>query len=95
MLREHGKEDEGPTIAQLVAYLVSLGGNSAQVAGWSVEKRPNGDPLWSDPSGRTFRSKPEVARFLNVGEPLDEAGDEPASDSDSMKNFIDDVLDSD
>ena len=50
---------------------------------------------WSDPSGRTFQSKPEVARFLNVGEPLDEAGDEPASDSDSMKNFIDDVLDSD
>ena len=48
-------------------------------------------------AGRTFRSKPEVARFLNIGEPLDEAGDEPASDSDSMKNFIDDseLLDSD
>ena len=46
---------------------------------------------------RIFRSKPEVARYLNVGEPLDEAGDEPASDSDSMKSFIkeSELLDSD
>ena len=89
-------ESMGPTVADLAAYMVSRGGNAAQVDGWSVGKNPRGDTIFTDPaSGRVFRSKPEVARFLNVGEPLDEAGDEPASDSDSMKNFIDDVLDSD
>ena len=49
--------------------MVSRGGNAAQADGWSVGKNPRGDTIFTDPnSGRVFRSKPEVARFLNVGQ---------------------------
>ena len=63
------EDDKGPTVADLAAYLVSRGGNAAQADGWSVGKNPRGDTIFTDPnSGRVFRSKPEVARFLNVGQ---------------------------
>ena len=63
------EDDKGPTVADLAAYLVSRGGTASQVDGWSVGKNPRGDTIFTDPnSGRVFRSKPEVARFLNVGQ---------------------------
>ena len=63
------EDDKGPTVADLAAYLVSRGGNAAQADGWSVGKNPRGDTIYTDSSsGRVFRSKPEVARFLNVGQ---------------------------
>ena len=63
------EDDKGPTVADLAAYLVSRGGTATQVDGWSVGKNPRGDTIFTDPSsGRVFRSKPEVARFLNVGQ---------------------------
>ena len=63
------EDDKGPTVADLAAYLVSRGGNAAQADGWSVGKNPRGDTIFTDPSsGGVFRSKPEVARFLNVGQ---------------------------
>ena len=62
------EDDKGPTVADLAAYLVSRGGTASQVDGWSVGKNPRGDTIFTDPnSGRVFRSKPEVVRFLNVG----------------------------
>ena len=62
-------DDKGPTVADLAAYLVSRGGTATQVDGWSVGKNPRGDTIFTDPSsGRVFRSKPEVVRFLNVGQ---------------------------
>ena len=49
--------------------MVSRGGNAAQADGWSVGKNPRGDTIFTDSSsGRVFRSKPEVVRFLNVGQ---------------------------
>ena len=63
------EDDKGPTVADLAAYLVSRGGTATQVDGWTVGKNPRGDTIFTDPSsGRVFRSKPEVARFLNVGQ---------------------------
>ena len=63
------EDDKGPTVADLAAYLVSRGGNAAQADGWSVGKNPRGDTIYTDSSsGRVFRSKPEVVRFLNVGQ---------------------------
>ena len=63
------EDDKGPTVADLAAYLVSRGGNAAQADGWSVGKNPRGDTIFTDSSsGRVFRSKPEVVRFLNVGQ---------------------------
>ena len=63
------EDDKGHTVADLAAYLVSRGGNAAQADGWSVGKNPRGDTIFTDSSsGRVFRSKPEVVRFLNVGQ---------------------------
>ena len=63
------EDDKGHTVADLAAYMVLRGGNAAQVDGWSVGKNPRGDTIFTDPSsGRVFRSKPEVVRFLNVGQ---------------------------
>ena len=62
------EDDKGHTVADLAAYMVLRGGNAAQVDGWSAGKNPRGDKIFTDPSGRVFRSRPEVARFLNVGQ---------------------------
>ena len=52
-----------------MSYRAPSGGTATQVDGWSVGKNPRGDTIFTDPnSGRVFRSKPEVARFLNVGQ---------------------------
>ena len=64
----HHQDDKGHTVADLAAYMVLRGGNAAQVDGWSAGKNPRGDKIFTDPSGRVFRSRPEVARFLNVGQ---------------------------
>ena len=63
------QDDKGPTVADLAAYLVSRGGTASQADGWSVGKDPRGDTIFTDSSsGRVFRSRPEVVRFLNVGQ---------------------------
>ena len=63
------EDDKGPTVADLAAYLVSRGRTASQADGWSVGKNPRGDTIFTDSSsGRVFRSRPEVVRFLNVGQ---------------------------
>jgi hypothetical protein len=60
----------GPTVADLALYLASRGAAASLVDGWTVGKNPRGDTIFTDPiSGRVFRSKPEVARFLGCGPP--------------------------
>jgi len=58
-----------PTGLTLDADTGEIRGTATQVDGWSVGKNPRGDTIYTDSSsGRVFRSKPEVARFLNVGQ---------------------------
>ena len=53
--------------AELANYLVMKGGTREQVLDWNVAKNQRGDTIFIDPvSGRIFRSKPEVARFLGL-----------------------------
>ena len=52
---------------ELGNYLASKGGDKNTVADWSVGKNQRGDTIFIDPAtGRIFRSKPEVARFLGL-----------------------------
>ena len=52
-------------MAGLASYIVAKGGARDLVAGWGVAKNNRGDTIFIDPvSGRIFRSKPEVTRFL-------------------------------
>ena len=52
-------------MAGLANYIVAKGGARDLVADWGVAKNNRGDTIFIDPvSGRIFRSKPEVARFL-------------------------------
>ena len=53
--------------AELANYLVMKGGTRDLVADWNVAKNQRGDTIFIDPvSGRIFRSKPEVARYLGL-----------------------------
>ena len=48
-------------------YLEKKGGDVKALEGWTTGHNARGDTTFQDPgSGRVFRSKPEVARFLGV-----------------------------
>ena len=67
---------DDPATAELANYLVMKGGTREQVLDWNVAKNQRGDTIFIDPvSGRIFRSKPEVARFLGLEGPQADAAD--------------------